>query len=50
MINDNVSAAKPFVGKTVYCVDNVSIKANVADIVSYVNKIGVLDVISCYEV
>jgi hypothetical protein len=50
LINDKVSAAKPFVSKTVYCIDNVSIKADVADIVSYVIKLGVLDVISCYEV
>jgi hypothetical protein len=50
LISDNVSAAKAFVGKSIYCIDNVSIKANVVDIVSYVNRLGVLDVISCYEV
>jgi hypothetical protein len=50
LVNDNVSAAKPFVGKTVYCIDNISIKADVDDIVSYVHNLGVLDVISCFEV
>jgi hypothetical protein len=50
LANEKVSAAKPSVGKSIFCIDNVSVKASVSDIVCYVNKLGVPDVISCFEV
>lgn len=42
-------AAKPYVGKAVFCVDNVSIESKVPDIVDFIKTIGV-DVLSCYQV
>jgi hypothetical protein len=45
---DRVIAAKPYVGKAVFCIDNVSRYTDVADIITYINDLGV-DVISCFQ-
>jgi hypothetical protein len=46
---DRVIAAKPFIGKAVFCIDNVSVNADVPDIVDLIKTIGV-NVLSCFQV
>lgn len=48
-LQDRVIAAKPYVGKAVFCIDNVSRHAGVPDIVTYINNLEV-NVLSCFQV
>lgn len=44
----NFSAAKPLLGKAVFCVDNVSVEMTENDMMSYVKRLSVR-VLSCHE-
>ena len=44
-----VTAAKPYIGKAVFCVDNVALSVSVDDIVEFVLSLGVT-VLSCFLV
>ena len=44
-----LSAAKPYVGKAVYCIDNVSVSTTANDLRQFVVKNGI-SVLSCFEV
>lgn len=47
--SSKVAAAKPYISKKVFCIDNVAKDVNEEDIVQFVRKIGVT-VISCHSV
>jgi len=44
-----ITAAKPYIGKSVHCIDNVSINVSAEDMAHYVSKLSVT-VLSCSEV
>ena len=46
---DKVAAAKPYVGKAIYCIDNVSTDVDVVELTSFVIKNGIR-VLSCHSV
>ena len=46
---DQITAAKPYVGKATFCVDNVSLTATAESMASYVAAMDI-DVLGCYEV
>jgi len=47
--SSNIVAAKPYVGKAVFCIDNVITSATVADIESHIKRMGVT-VLTCHRV
>jgi hypothetical protein len=48
-VNSKLMAAKPYLGKSVFCVDNVATDVSEEDLVGYVTDMNV-NVISCYRV
>jgi hypothetical protein len=46
---DQITAAKPYVGKAIFCVDNVSLTATAESMANYVTAMDI-DVLGCYEV
>jgi len=49
LVGSKLTAAKPYLGKAVFCVDNVSIDVTVDDLSRYVRDMDVI-VITCYKV
>jgi hypothetical protein len=46
---DRIAAARPYIGKAVFCINNVSVQTEEFDLVDYIKKIGI-DVLSCHQV